>query len=78
MAAVVVVVGDVLQRARFKSCVFHICHTEVTTKSRAHRPRFRKADRSRASGPPLPGECRDSTNSPADGELWRQDVQWQP
>ena len=44
------------------------CHREVATDARAPRSRIRKASRARAPGSPVPGECRDSTNSPADGE----------
>jgi hypothetical protein len=34
-------------------------------------PSFREASRARAPDSPAPGECRDSTNSPADGEVRR-------
>jgi hypothetical protein len=44
------------------------CHRDVTTDSMAPWPGIRKADRSHASGPPMPGEGRERPNGPADGE----------
>jgi hypothetical protein len=47
------------------------CYRDVAAEARAPRSRAREADRSRASGPPAPGECRDARTARPDEELPR-------
>ena len=53
----------------------HNCDTEVATERWASATEIRKADRSRASGPPVPGEHMDVRTARPDEEYQRKSAE---